>query len=456
MKKITLSIITSITLLSNTLHADWWQSTKEVVNKAEFWKSKHLSDIDFEHVYPKKFYKKDSFGYILTGIAIVGAGAVSYFSAGAGAPAAATGVSSVASLVAGGGAGSYMAGLSTIGGWFGGNAMLGAAILNGISIGILEETGAKALQKLSHLDKVAKQQSLTATFLDGIVYYKNLKTNKFEYRIKLTIPKNLGSKETRDLVDTIYDIEEEIQKDNEDNQGKNNSYLLSKKQRIEQEALILLKEKLYQSDNQEDLIVLGIIASNNSEYSLFKQAVNKIESSELDNTSFLNYLKALTYLYEGNNKKALEYLDNSIAENPYALEPIILSINILGENFLQNETKIEALVKKAEENFDSDDYATEHMFSGVLYRVATLYFNHKRFISAQHYYEKAYDELGLLQKNFFGKELAHTIELGTINALYQQNKFTVASERYKELIEDIDEEKDEEKKKIQKQYLGNK
>ena len=58
MKKITLSIITSITLLSNTLHAGWWQDTKVVANKAIFWKNKHLKDIDFKHIYPKKFYKK--------------------------------------------------------------------------------------------------------------------------------------------------------------------------------------------------------------------------------------------------------------------------------------------------------------------------------------------------------------------------------------------------------------
>jgi hypothetical protein len=455
MKKITLSIITSITLLSNTLHADWWQSTKEVVNKAEFWKSKHLSDVDFEHVYPKKFYKKSYFGIAITGVAIAGAGAFSYFSAGTGAPAAATGVSGVASWVAGGGAGSYMAGLSTIGGWFGGNAMLGAAILNGISAGAIGG-GVSKFAALSVLGKVGVMASVTAIGLDGVAYFKNPETNKLEYRVKLTIPKGLGSKETRDLVNSIYDIEEEIQDDNEDNKGKNNESLLLKKQKVEKEALYLLKIKLYQSDNQEDLIVLGIIASNNSEYPLFKQAVNKIESSKLDNTSFLNYLKALTYLYEGNNIKALEYLDNSMAENPNAIEPIILSINILGENFLQNETKIEALVKKAEENFDSDDYSTMYTLSGVFYRVATFYFTNNRYVSAQHYYEKAYDELGLLQKNFFGKELAHTIELGTINSLYQQNKFTVASERYKELIEDIDDEKDEEKKKIQEQYLGNK
>lgn len=83
-------------------------------------------DLGFEAAFPRPFYQKKYFGLAVTGASIVAAGTVTYFTGGAGAPAAATGVSTVASWVAGGGAGSYMAGLSTIGGWFGGNAILGA------------------------------------------------------------------------------------------------------------------------------------------------------------------------------------------------------------------------------------------------------------------------------------------------------------------------------------------
>ena len=455
MKKTTLSIITSLALLSTTLHADWWQNTKVVANKAVFWKSKHLKDIDFKHIYPKKFYKKSYFGLAITGAAIVGAGAFTYFTAGTGAPAA-TGVSGVAAWVGGGGASSYMAGLSTVGSFFGGNAMLGAAILNGISIGALGG-GATTFAGLSLVAKVGMMASITAMGLDGIAYFQNPETKQLEYRIKLRIPKKLGSKDTRDIVDEIYDIEEKIQDDYSDNQGINIQKLLNQKKELEDKAIELLKSKLSEKDNQEDLIVLSTIASNNAKYTLLDKAINQIDSSKLDNSSFLNYLKALNSLYQGNEKKSLEYLDSSISENPYALEPIILSINILGNsNFIQNEVKIKDLVKSAEENFDSDDYSTSYSLSGVYYRVATFYFNNQRYASAQKYYEKAYNELGMLQKNFFGKELGHTIQLGIANSLYKEGKTKKALEIYTDIIEDIDEDKADEKTKITEQYLGNK
>ena len=452
MKKTTLSIITSLTLLSNTLQADWWQDTKVVANKVTFWKSKHLKDIDFEHIYPKKFYKKSYFGFVITGVAIVGAGAFTYFTAGAGAPAAATGVSTVAAWVGGGGAGAYMAGLSTIGGWFGGNAMLGAAILNGISIGGVGGSFAT----LSLLGKVGVMAAVTAMGLDGVAYFKNPETKELEYRVRLRIPKNLGSKDTRDIVNRIYEIDEKIQDNLEDNKGKDNDLYLEMKTRAIKDALVLLEKKLTEKDNQEDLIVLSIIASNKAEYELFDKAINQIDSSKLDNSSFLNYLKALNSLHKIDEKKSLEYLDNSISENPYALEPVILSINILGNsNFLQNEVKIKDLVKNAEENFDSDDYATSYSLSGVYYRVATFYFNNQRYASAKKYYAKAYDELGMLQKNFSSKELGHTIQLGIANSLYKEGKTKKALEVYTEIIEDIDKDKTDEKTKITEQYLGN-
>ena len=349
-----------------------------------------------------------------------------------------------------------MAGLSTIGSLFGGNAMLGAAILNGISIGALGG-GATTFAGLSIVAKVGMMASITATGLDGVAYFQNPETKELEYRVRLQIPRKLGSKDTRDIVNKIYNIDENIQDDYTDNKGINHQKLFKKKEKLEDKAIKLLKNKLYANDNQEDLIVLSTIASNKAEYDLFDKAVNQIDSSKLDNSSFLNYLKALNSLYKGNEKKSLKYLDSSISENPYALEPIILSINILGNsNFIQNEVKIKDLAKNAEENFDSDDYSTSYSLSGVYYRVATFYFNNERYASAQKYYEKAYDELGILQKNFFGKELGHTIQLGIANSLYKEEKTNKALEVYYAIIKDIDEDKVEERTKIIQQYLGNK
>jgi len=75
-------------------------------------------------------------------------------------------------------------------------------------------------------------------------------------------------------------------------------------------------------------------------------------------------------------------------------------------------------------------------------------------MSARNYYEKAYDELGILQRNFFGKELGHTIQLGIANSLYKEGKIEQSLKIYREIIEDIDEDKVDEKRRTEEQYLG--
>lgn len=456
MKRIGLSLALTVSLLSINSNAGLWYTTKEYVNKAMFWKSKHLSDIDFEHIYPKALYKKSYFGFIITGAAVVTAGAFTYFTAGAGAPAAATGVSSVASWVAGGGAGSYMAGLSTIGSWFGGNAILGAAILNGISIGALGGT-TSAFSSLSILGKIGVMASVTATGFDGVVYFKNPDTKKLEYRVRVVIPKDLGSKKTRELVDKIYDTKEKINdalKNDDKTKQKIDSQLLNT---YNKNAIKLLKQNVNEKDNQEDLIVLGIIAWNNGEYELFDKAISKISTKKLDNKGFLYYLYALKYLYKNDIKNSKKYLEASIKENPYAVEPVILYINILGnQNFLANEFLIKMLINNLKKNYDSDKYATGYTLTSVYYRVATFYFINKKYTKAQEYYQKAYDNLSFFQKHFFSNRIKHIIKLNIANSLYAQNKKAKALEIYRDILDDIDKDNKDEIRRIKEQFMGNK
>lgn len=460
MKKINLSIVLAISLLSVNTNAGVWDTTKEYTNKAMFWKNKHLEDIDFKHIYPKAFYKKSYFGFAITGAVVVGAGAFTYFTAGAGAPAAATGVTTVTTFVSGGGAGSYMAGLSTVGGWFGGNAVLGASILNGISIGVgggaVGVTAGKAtFATMGILAKVGVMASITAAGLDGVFYFSNPDTKKLEYRVRVSIPKNLGGKDTRNIVNKIYEIDEEIQDAIEENDKVKHKELLSLKKEYNEKAIKLLEIQLYKSDNQEDLLILGIIAWNNNKIDLFNNAISKIDTSKLEDMGFLNYLYSLQNLSKGNENKALINLQNSIDENDYAVEPYILSISILGNtNFIKNETKIVKLIEEADDNFDSDKYESKFGLVPLYYRLATFYFTNKRYIESEKYYEKAYDELGIFQKHFFGQQLVNIINLGKANSLYQQGKINKADEIFIEIIKDCETE--EEKQRIKNQFMGNK
>ena len=460
MRRISLSIIVAMYLVSNTIaNAGLWEATKEYANQAMFWKSEHLKNVDFKHIYPKSFYKKSYFGFVITGAAIVGAGAFTYFTAGVGAPASAAGTATVAVWVAGGGSGAYMAGLSAIGSWFGGNAILGAAILNGISIGTIGG-GATTFAALSVLGKVGVMASVTAMSLDGVAFFSNPETKQLEYKVKVTIPKDLGSNETRTLIERIYNTVYEINDAFEDGDVSKQKALFYLKELYNKDAISLLNKKLENQenqDNQEDMIVLGIVAWNNAEYELFDKAISHIDASKLDNAGFLNYLLALQSLAKGNSEEMFAHLDNSISENPYAIEPYILYINALGNNdFLKYEPKIASLVLSAEESYDSDKYATGYTMTGVYYRTATFYFTNKRYVKAKQYYEKALDELGLLQKYLLGKQLKHTIQLGIANSLYAENKTVSAKKVYQEIIEDIDEENNDERNNIMEQYLGNK
>jgi tetratricopeptide (TPR) repeat protein len=459
-KKILLSSIVASTLFSSTIQADLIGGIKDfgekTMNKVGTLVNgeKHLSSLDYKSVYNKAFYKKSYFGFALTGAAIVGAGAFSYFTAGIGAPAAATGVSATASWIGGGGAGSYMAGLSTLGGWFGGNASLGAAILNGVSLGTIGGglgTGA-TYTSLSVLGKVGVMATISASTLDGVFYISNPDTKQLEYRVKVAIPKDLGTGTVRTLVDKLYEIEEELVDTIENKKTVTQHHLGQLKNEYYRYAGDLLKYHLDKTNSQEDLMVLGIIAWNSNDIEQFNLAINKIDKSKLDNTAFLNYLYALQSLGNGNIKKAKKHLQDSLDENKFALEPAILYINILGnEDFVKNENKILNIVEGVERYFDKDEYSTTYSKVSIYNRLASYYFLLKRYVKAEEYYGKAYDELNIVQE-FTENQLKHTILVNKANAIFAQGKTFKAKRFFNDFVNDIDEQK--EKTRLTKQFLG--
>ena len=447
-----------------SIHGGWvsdaWNLTKQTTNKvfvATHLKSDHLKSMEFDDIYPKEFYKKSYFGLTITIVAVVGAGAFTYFTAGAGAPAAATGASAVASWVAGGGAGSYMAGLSMIGSWFGGNAILGAAILNGLSIGVLGGgvgLGAK-LANMGILSKVGMGLSVTALAMDGIAYFENPKTKQLEYKVRLTIPKNLGTKKVRAIVNKIYNDDEKIQNALKNKDGQKQKYAFYERERHMKEAIDILKQELdCHEKNPEDMVVLATIANNMSEYSLFYKALLSINSSKLEGEGFLDYLFSLNELYSGNIYNAKKELRISIEQNKYALEPIVLLITILGyEDFNKNVHEIEELASTAEKNFYSDDYATPLNLTTLYYRIGTLFFINEKYSEAEYYFKKAKDNIGFIQKHFGGKQILHTLDLAIANSMYKDGRKSSATSLYYKILSDT--QTNDEYHRIKDNFVGN-
>jgi tetratricopeptide (TPR) repeat protein len=451
-------IILSLSITSNfilpTAHAGILYTTKIYANKVMFWKNNHLRSIGFKDLYPKAIYKKSYFSWIILGTTIIAGSAITYFSLGAGAPAAATGVGTVASWIGGGGAGSYMAGLSTVGGLFSGNAITGAVILNGLSYGLIGGTMGK-FATLSAAAKFGVIANVTATMMDGIAVLENPETGELYYTVRLTLPKNLGGKQVRDLVDQLYENKEAIT----DALNDKDEFKAERFKKIEELNLLegekLLEKILKSSDpSQEDLLVLCILCYEKGNVDLFQKALGKLSvyKNDLDNTGYLEYLEGISYLLERNPILALKSLEKSIHQNPYALEPITLYINILGNDLSQNEHEMLEKLEFAEENYDSDKYVGSYSLLAPYFRMGTIYYNNQRYTKAKEFFEKAEGEIGFIQGFFGADDIENQVSLGIANCYYKTGETDKAQEIYLEILEDVDEGK---KKDFQMQYAGN-
>jgi tetratricopeptide (TPR) repeat protein len=430
-----------------------WDNTKDLANKAMFWKDDSLTSLGFESAFHKPIHQKTYIGAILTGAAVVGAGTFVWFTAGAGAPAAGWGVSSVATWVGGGGAGSYMAGLSTIGGWFGGNAMLGSAILNGISIGVAGG-GASSFASMTAIGKVGVMASVTASTLDGVALFKNPDTENLTYRIRLNVPEDLGSKEVRALTKHLRNLDASLLKADSHKNKMTYNHLVGEKAALLEKAVAKGKSALKTGAQNEDLLVLGVVAQNAGVSDLFEGLVKKVNVDRMEDTGYVDYLKAVASVERGDIESGTTLVRKSWRLNPYAVEPPLLLINILAhEKFAAKEEEIRGIVESATKTFNSNKYKPSYSLVSLNYRLATMYLVNKKYSLAQIYYEKAYDELSPLEKHWGSNYMKNIIRLGIANSMFGDSKKAQAQQLLEEILKGV--KNDEEKKYIKKQYAGN-
>ena len=409
-------------------------------------------DLSFKEVFDKPFYREGYFPWAVLAATIVVAGVVSFATFGTGAPAAATGVGTVASVVGGGGAGSYMAGLSTIGGWFGGNAMVGAAILNGLSLGV--GGGSTAWVSMSAVGKIAVVASVTATSLDGVLLFIDSETKELSYRIVLPVPENIGASDTREAIEEISEFQAAALKAlrKGDQCGFQDA---AQRRNYAVEWTRVLAESPSRSNDPGNLIVLAVVRKNASDFGHFQELLGSIAPTAIKTPSYFYYLNAILSIENGDLSAAKEFLWRAWIGAPYAIEPPILLVNLLGfEDFEGNEEKILSIVERAREDFDDGDYETPYSLLALYYRLATQYFIHERYAEAEKYYRLAYKEVPFLTKHFdyFGKKgIRPTVELGVANSLHGQGKVKDADAIVERLIKDSDSE--EEREAIRMQYV---
>ncbi len=406
-------------------------------------------ELRFEYVYKIPFWKNDTVFWSAIAVASAGAAAFTVYTAGTGAPAAGTGVSYVASqLIAGGGAGSYMSGLSTLGGWVGGNAITGAAILNATSAATLGFGGeAMAMKGITATTKLVLASA--TKFGDFGFMYLSLKEKSKATQIIQIIPAgNFGTGEVEKLFIRLKDGKDKLTTvlaSNKETQTQlNNSFNQAKAVIVEEytsqpKLKIIMVKHLTQLNELNDKIIeqkkvaqaenLGnsynmIIEEtremidnylNNKESSIkgarsdaimgaillhslgYKQDFVKYikQFKTINQTeSFLLYLKSVAYLFDKDFELAKQYAIQSMDSEPEAIEPIMILIMAL-EGLDQHLQAFEMEIL-FQEKFDDDHYETPNSLITAYNLLGDIANDHQLPQTAAKFHKKAFDNMSYL------------------------------------------------------------
>ncbi|MCH4813919.1 tetratricopeptide repeat protein [Vreelandella neptunia] len=433
----------------------------------------------FGDVYATSFFDKSySVPIMMAGLAVVASGAavITTMTAGTGAPAALAGVGTTAAWIGGNVPGAYMVGLSTVGGFFGGNAVLGAAILNGAAAAIIATTGGSI---------VGVTIAGTAYLVDGFNYVKKQETEELVFLTTLKLAPETGSAATQDAVERIMSLESEVMELAEEVankelvmatetaslnmlQPKLGEHALgihqlayeSKDLRLEQEIRVSQLQSLKSnqvealeriladgSHRQGDILALSLIAWNEHRYDLFQRAIAALTPADVDDTSFYHYLKALSAVSAGDLQSAERELANSMLAGPYALEPVTLRAILLGEDFERNEYRLDELAFFAQNHFDANNYKTGLKLPSLYFRLGSIYFQNERYEQAKEYFVRAHGELGIMQRSSLigsvglgDQELSHLIQANIANADYMLGNIEEADALMAEITGRLDEQ----------------
>jgi tetratricopeptide (TPR) repeat protein len=433
----------------------------------------------FGDVYATSFFDKSySVPIMMAGLAVVASSAAVFttMTAGTGAPAALAGVGATAAWVGGNVPGAYMIGLSTVGGFFGGNAVLGAAILNGAAAALIATTGGSI---------VGVTIAGTAYLVDGFNYVKKQETEELVFLTTLKLAPETGSSATQDAVERMMSLESEVIELAEEVASKELDIATEtaslrvlqpklgeralgvhrlayeiKDLRLEQEIRVSQLQSLKSnqvealerileggSHRQGDILALSLIAWNEHRYDLFQRAIAALSPADVDDTSFYHYLKALSAVSVGDLQGAERELANSMLAGPYALEPVALRAILLGEDFERNEHRLDELAFFAQHHFDANHYKTGLKLPSLYFRLGSIYFQNERYEQAKEYFARAHGELGIMQRSSLigsvglgDQELSHLIQANIANADYMLGNIEAADALMEEITKRLDEQ----------------
>ncbi|HNI83725.1 hypothetical protein [Ottowia sp.] len=165
-------------------------------------------------------------------------------------------------------------------------------------------------------------------------------------------------------------------------------------------------------------MVLAVLAHNFGMVDKFSTLLNRIDAS----SGYLSYLRSLESLSHHNAAKAEELLRESSDLAPYALEPSILLVNLLGTDFKANKKKILAIAERANQTFKADAYTPSVSLVSLHYRIGTEALRSNDCDQAREQFEQAEKHLSYIQKLVAGKDIRALLNIGNANALYCKDK----------------------------------
>lgn len=448
-------------------------------------------DLRFHTVYNKPFWQYDWFVPVAITGAVATAAAVTVFTGGAGAPAAGVGVSSLASAIAGGGAGSYMAGLSIVGGWFGGNAMLGAAILNGLSAGIIGGIATKAtVGSLSLLggvtiEQVAKQLTkkiavgqFQASLIEISVTKVANETLMKAAEVTVLNQQEQQQAETGEVIASglvlsfplqpsrglaqSAAVKNTVNKFSEISKQCNDKTLSAEacqqqQQNFQQELRQQIQATEYQDwqnlseAKQRDLVALLLLLAQYAEQiPLFMTFTEQIAPVETQKQSFLWYLKGMSAVYRLRNsqeqgltaqivkdaEQVLFYAKTANRLEPKAVEPLLLqaiAYEALGQFNVFYDLK--HLIRK----YDQNHYSTPNNPLNAYLFLGDIALSQQKYALAWHLYNEAWTK----HTNYFLSDFVRAnVAIRLAKANHYVENFSEANQLLKQAKDFLRDEKD--------------
>jgi tetratricopeptide (TPR) repeat protein len=220
-------------------------------------------------------------------------------------------------------------------------------------------------------------------------------------------------------------------------------------------AEIMGNAALERANSPQDMLVLGLINRNVGNDDLGDALIDNIPIDRLTSTGYLSYVQAVMKTENGHLDEAVQLLRQVRESDPYAIEPTLLLINLMGhQGFLKNEQEMQAIVRATEKSFDKDEYDTNYGLLALNYRMASMHFLAGKYDEAQRWYESAYESIPFIQERFGARPIRNLVRLGIANSLYAQGKTVEAEALMNEILDDADGY--EQKQALLVQYVGNK